>query len=248
MPREKLYKKIVKFIEDNISEGIYVPGYVIPGEMELASMFNVSRMTARQATTELVNRGVLFRINGRGTMVSNNKIKRNAYFRGFTGSEDARAQGITAKVLSIDIIKADEELAKHLNLFVGEDVYSIKRIRYKNEIPFIYEIINISKRRFPNFDQHDIANDSFYKTLYSQYNVKFQYSDMELSASYMSNNEICTSLFDRKKEGVVVTILESTYDNKDQPIEYSISYYNANYFVTKYRLSNDNGYIDIQSP
>lgn len=49
------------------------PAEMIPSEHQLAEQFKLHRLTARQAITELVNEGRLYRIHGSGTFVSEKK-------------------------------------------------------------------------------------------------------------------------------------------------------------------------------
>lgn len=57
-------------IKDNIISGEWAPGTKIPGEMDLAEMFGVSRVSVRQAIHRMVGMGVLTIRRGEGTFVS----------------------------------------------------------------------------------------------------------------------------------------------------------------------------------
>ena len=46
-----------------------VPGQNIPAERELIEMYKVSRITVRKAIDELVSKGYLYKIQGKGTYV-----------------------------------------------------------------------------------------------------------------------------------------------------------------------------------
>lgn len=65
-----LYSQIKSFIVERITRGDWVPGEVIPSEMQLAQQLNVSQGTVRKAITELVENNVLIRRQGRGTFVA----------------------------------------------------------------------------------------------------------------------------------------------------------------------------------
>ncbi len=242
---ETLYKKIVDYIESNINEGIYVVGTIIPGEAELARLFGVSRMTARRATSELVDLGILFRIKGKGTIVANNKVQRTNYFDGFTGSDEAKKQGISAKILSTSIIPATKELAQKLNIIEGDDIYVVKRIRLKNGVPYIFETIRVSKRKFPNFDKNDISEVSFYQVLKNKYDTELEFIDINISIFNMHNNEVVDQLYPQNKQGMVVCVNESSYDTKGSAVEYSTSFYNPLYFTSNYRITKKTGFIKI---
>ncbi|BCL81712.1 GntR family transcriptional regulator [Ktedonobacteria bacterium brp13] len=64
------YYQLKEIMSEKISTGEWKPGGLIPSERELGEQYGISRMTARQAITELVNEGLLFREQGKGTFVS----------------------------------------------------------------------------------------------------------------------------------------------------------------------------------
>lgn len=57
-------------LENDILSGKYKPGDMIPSENELAEKKNVSRPTVRQAFSELVSMGLLKKVKGKGTFVT----------------------------------------------------------------------------------------------------------------------------------------------------------------------------------
>ncbi len=59
----------------DIARGVYSVGDMIPSEAELCRIFDVSRITVRQALASLVNDGLLVKQPGRGTFVSSSKAK-----------------------------------------------------------------------------------------------------------------------------------------------------------------------------
>lgn len=69
-----IYIQIEEIIKQRIDLEEYRIGETIPSERELSLQFNVSRMTVRQAITNLVNSGLLYREKGRGTYVANPKL------------------------------------------------------------------------------------------------------------------------------------------------------------------------------
>jgi len=64
-----LYQQLKKIIKNKIEQGELKPGTRIPPEHALCDMFEISRAPVRQALTELVNEGFLFRQQGSGTFV-----------------------------------------------------------------------------------------------------------------------------------------------------------------------------------
>ncbi|MFF2483448.1 GntR family transcriptional regulator [Paenibacillus sp. NPDC058071] len=65
-----MYKKIENYIVEQIKSQAWQPLSRIPSENELAEQFGVSRITVKNALTELVDRGIVYRLQGKGTFVS----------------------------------------------------------------------------------------------------------------------------------------------------------------------------------
>lgn len=71
--RRMLYRQVKDYILNQIRSGIYPAGEIIPAERELAEELKVSRYTVRRAIQELVDEAVLYRVQGNGTFVHEQK-------------------------------------------------------------------------------------------------------------------------------------------------------------------------------
>src|SRR5581483_11156032 len=60
------YYQLKEIMREKIRTGEWKPGDLIPSERELGEQYGISRMTARQAITELVNEGLFYREQGKG--------------------------------------------------------------------------------------------------------------------------------------------------------------------------------------
>jgi GntR family transcriptional regulator len=69
-----LYEKLRTILSRQIEEGLYQPDEVIPSERELCRQYHISRITVRQAIAEMINEGVLYRKQGKGTFVARRKV------------------------------------------------------------------------------------------------------------------------------------------------------------------------------
>ena len=67
MPR---YDKVLKSMQDKIRSGEWAAGEMIPREIDLCAMYDVSRSTIRMAMSRLVDAGALTRVKGMGTYVT----------------------------------------------------------------------------------------------------------------------------------------------------------------------------------
>lgn len=66
---EPLYKKIMQALEVAIKKGNYPVGSKLPTEKQLSESYQVSRITAKRALTELEQAGMIFRVQGKGSFV-----------------------------------------------------------------------------------------------------------------------------------------------------------------------------------
>lgn len=65
-----LYYQLVEQLKQMISDGKLKPRTRLPSEMDLSRKVGISPMTVRQAYTQMVNDGLLYRRHGKGTFVS----------------------------------------------------------------------------------------------------------------------------------------------------------------------------------
>src|SRR5690625_5566566 len=64
-----LYRQLENALVARITSGQWGPGTKIPSEPELCEIFDVSRITVRNALSSLVQRNMLVRERGKGTFV-----------------------------------------------------------------------------------------------------------------------------------------------------------------------------------
>lgn len=67
------YQQVRRFILDQLQQGIWKHGDLLPAEVKLAAQLNVHRLTVNRVMTELVREGVVIRKRGVGTIVDEMK-------------------------------------------------------------------------------------------------------------------------------------------------------------------------------
>ena len=106
-----IYYQLYKLMEEQIRRGVMKPGEALPTENELATRFEISRMTVRRAISELVSAGMVYAQQGRGTFVAKPKLD-NIIFELNDFNEEIKLRGLNYKttLLEAKIIRADETL------------------------------------------------------------------------------------------------------------------------------------------
>ncbi len=112
-----LHTQLKNHICAQIRAGVLKPDDMLPGERQLAQDLDLSRTTVRQALSELVAEGVLYRRHGKGTYVAPNRLEQNlTWLKGF--AEELREQNMNpaVRILAARLEPAPAEVAARLNL------------------------------------------------------------------------------------------------------------------------------------
>ena len=142
-----LYYQIKEMLKDKIKNEEYLPGDILPSELELQNKYNVSRITVSQAVKELVNDGYVSRTRGKGTIVISNKIEEKLNkIMSFTDEMKMRGFEPTTKFVKVNIVKLNKTIAKLLELNKDDEAYKIERLRYVNGSPMVFLL--------PIYDEH----------------------------------------------------------------------------------------------
>ncbi|HLZ58326.1 MAG TPA: GntR family transcriptional regulator [Ktedonosporobacter sp.] len=224
------YYQLKEIMRERIRTGEWKPGDLIPSERELGEMYGISRMTARQAITDLVNEGLFYREQGKGTFVSRHKVTQQLIrLTGFTEDIRARGQRPSAKVLSARMRAADETLAERLRIKPGQLVFCLQRLRMADEDPLAIEL---SQLYFPGCEkllEEDLEQNSLYRLLESKYGLPPVEAEQELEAGLAGTED--AQLLKISTGSSVLFIRRTTYTDRNQPIEYAKSVYCGNKYT-----------------
>ena len=178
MTSKPVYVKIKELISQQIENGTLVPGDKLPSERVLAQEHGLSRMTVRQAITDLVNSGALYREQGRGTFVSARKMQQRN-ISSFT--ETVRMRGFTpyTRVLEFQTLVPPPQIAA--KLMSDNEVYRALRIRLADDTPVAVEEVFIPTHICPGLEQGDLSN-SLYSLMTDHFYHKIGSADCSVSA------------------------------------------------------------------
>jgi GntR family transcriptional regulator len=114
--QEKLYIQIMRLLVDEIGRGTWAIGDRIPSEDELAARFAVSKITVRQALSNLAADGYLMKVQGKGTFVAGNQPVVGLTMKtGFTEGLFGRGVQETREVLERGTVEAPEMVRRLLD-------------------------------------------------------------------------------------------------------------------------------------
>ncbi len=136
----KKYQKVINGITADIESGRLKPNQQLPSENDLSEIYNVSRITVRKALSELVLSRIITKSQGRSTIISNQIVdKKLNEVVSFTKASLLRNEQPSTRVILVQLIEPSVYIAKVLNIDFSDKVWQIKRVRYTNGFPLIFE-------------------------------------------------------------------------------------------------------------
>jgi len=220
-----LYFQLKKLIMEEIRNGTYKVGSLIPTEKELSDTFQISRTTVRQAVTELVQEGWLYRIKSKGTFVSQPKISQDFIKKLESFNDQILRAGMTpsTEVLKLEVQKAGAKAAASLELKGKDSVIYLHRKRLANDEPIV------TIETFLPYDDcsfilsHDLEKERLYSILNERKETSvFRVNRIVEAVEADSRDE---QYLDIKKGKPIQFFTSTGYNAYGKPIEYSLARY-----------------------
>ncbi|MCS7011584.1 MAG: GntR family transcriptional regulator [Anaerolineales bacterium] len=214
-----LYYQIREQLRARILSGELKPGDALPGEEEICAQTGVSRMTARQALSQLVSEGLVTRQRGRGTFVSAPKVKLpGIQGLGMGYSELLQQVGASTetRLLQQELTVAGPDTAAALKLRPGEAIVRLIRLRLVGRERMALETSHLPAHFVPGLERLDLNGLSLRRVLEEEYGLSLAYAIDELEISTAGPYE--ASLL-QISEGVPVALVHSiNYLTDDTPL------------------------------
>lgn len=219
--RESILKKIVS--------GELKVGDKLPSEENLAKHFGVSRMTVNKALRDLVDDGYLTRVPGSGTYI--NKIRREGSGMatlGFMESISKKGFNVTTKVVFKELEIPSKDVAERLNIFLSQQVYHIKRVRFVNNIPIVFQDSYIRQDLCPGLFEYDLENKSLYRSIQKITGKEIRKARDKIEA--IESDEKMEEILKVKKSFPLLYIERVAFID-DNPIELTYSWYRSDQYI-----------------
>lgn len=237
-----LYFQLKELIVEEIRSGKYEVDSLIPTEKEMSERFDISRTTVRQAITELVQEGWLYRVKSKGTFIARQKIKQDFLQRLETFAEQMSRIGVepSTEVLEFKVMKAPREAAENLKLEEGEQVIYLFRRRFGDKEPVVTVETYLPYEKCSFLEQYDFEKASLYDCMSTNRETRV-YSATRFVEAVEANARDVQYL--NIKKGAPVQLVHTVgFSEKGMPLEYSIARYRGD--MSSFQISV---YIDPEN-
>lgn len=226
-----IYKQVYAWMKRNIITGKWEPGKKLPTEPVLSADLGISRQTLRHALQLLINDGLLYRQQGRGTFVQQKRSNYQlSYLESFTEQMQAIGKKATSKVIELKTNLIPEgSLAEKLLLSDRERMLKIVRLRLADGQPMSLEEVYIDINLCPNLHKKDLENQSLYTILEKEYGLKIKYGDLSLEARQATTEQ--AKLLQIKTSGLLLYMQCLTYLENGRPAFLTIARYPTERYI-----------------
>ncbi len=227
----QLKEKLLEDIKLN-----YKVNDIIPAEGKLEKKYEVSRITVRKAIEELERDNVVIKKQGKGTYVQEQKVLYDANSIGsLTQRLSKQKHLLTTKSISFEIIEKEEE---HFvkDMLHCDKLLCIRRTRLLDEVPFALMINYFDINTVPDIDKK-LNLESLYAFLKEEYNIEFHNAE-EIVEAIIADETDSTKL-NIGKGAPLLSLKRLSYDQKNNPIEYSNLVIRGDMYKHKIMLSNE---------
>lgn len=230
-----LYMQIQTSLLDAIQNGQYEPGAQVPSELEIASDYGVSRMTARKALDELVGKGILYRRKGKGTYVTDGVVSYGlSTMLSFSRTLLARGYDVVTKVLVVDVIPASLEIVTKLQLNIDSKLIVVRRLRLIEGTPAAIHTAFLEHQVFEPILQYDLSQHSLLDAVQSISGTQIAYTKDTVQAGLMTPDE--ARLLHVEPKSPALRVEGVAYTSNAHPTRYSRAVYRGDMF--KFEMSN----------
>ena len=207
-----LYHQLETELIDLINSGELKENDKLPSERELCEQYNVSRTTARQAIGELERKEYVYKVHGKGTFISPKVYKQQLLkFYSFTEEMKKLGKNPSSKILSFDLIRADNKISEKLKVEENSLVYKIVRLRIADEVPMMVEC-TLKEKMLKEKPMYDIFREV--------YNVSLTKAKESFKPILISKSD--SKLLNVEDGTAAMRIERVTFEN-ERVIEYTVS-------------------------
>jgi GntR family transcriptional regulator len=214
-----LYHQLHEIMRDSILRGDWQPGDMIPPEPELIRQYGVSRTTVRQVLDMLVNDGLIYRQQGRGTFVAHPTVEQTLV-RIVSFTEDMHQRGFEpgTRVLSLDLVPAPQDIAERLEVEPGEELARLARLRLADGEPMSIEESHLVHCYCPGVLERDYASHTLRETLDRDYGIRRVRASQVIRAIPASKD--VAQLLAIPYRSALLRIERVSYSQQNLPVEF----------------------------
>lgn len=232
------HTQISNWLRKQIEEGIYKADEKLPSENELCQKFDVSRVTVRKALQTLENEQLIYRSQGLGSFVSDDR-SRQSFIQLTDFEEDMHRAGLTpsSEVIRTKTIPATNQIASLLNLEPDKIVVRLDRLRLGDGQPIAFDITWLPMFYGQLIEGYELQEETIYGILEDDFDIPVEKGYYRIEAENASKEIAGYLNIDDGAALLLIDRLSLTVGEK--PIYYQKRYYRSDKIVYELMAERD---------
>ncbi len=216
------YQQLTDQIRELVRTGRLHEGDEFLSEGEVAKQLGISKMPVRQAFSTLRADGLLVIKRGKRPVVGSEKVSWDfRQLRGFSEEMTRRGLKPSSKLLKLERLGANKEVAQALKLKPAAPVFRLQRLYYVSDEPVAVVTSFLPAALFPDLERQAVDGQSLYHLFEKVYKRRLKWAEEEVSATVASKDD--AAIMKTARGSPLLAIRETTYDTRQIPIEFSFS-------------------------
>ena len=233
-----MYIQLKEKIRDDLNNNTWKVGNKIPSENSLMEKFNVSRTTVRSALRELVNEGILYSKQGKGTFVAEPKMQHSLARITTSFTNDIKSKGRKPGSIQKELtLKSPPiKIRKFFNLSKNKDAIYLERIRTVNKKKVGVHVVYLNPKiiDWNIFSQINLENKSLYNVLENEFSLKIIGAKETIEA--VSVDTKISQYLEIQKETPLLKLTRRSFVQNEKPLEFVEMVYRGDKY--KYYISS----------
>jgi len=228
---EPLSQLVKKQIIDYIKQQQLTTNDKLPSESQLSELLGVSRTTVREAYTQLIQEGIIYRIQGKGTFLKRNPIELQSGIEVFHGVTEIIRRFLHepgTEYLDVKVEFPDEETQEKLRISEHEQIVTYYRKRYADDAFAVYSISRVPIKYFKGEIPKTFPEESMlcYFEKYLGYTIESAVAEV---TPVILDRETAHKLNISEKT-LFILLKQLIFDSFGTPLIYSWDYFNSEIF------------------
>ncbi|CAN7308622.1 GntR family transcriptional regulator [Caballeronia sp. LjRoot34] len=233
-----LYKRVKEHLCARMLDGTYGPETQLPTEQALCDMFEVSRITVRQALEELRQEGLVKKVHGRGTFVSPPRAYQNVdALQGFSEAMAPLGHKVSNQLEGLRYLEAREEIRSRLDMEEGARVAEIKRVRFLDGEAISFETTYIGEPLARQLTSADLATQDIFRLLEERSQVRVNHANVAMDA--IPADEETAAALGLAPLTPILRIERHVFDAHGHPILFEYLHFRGDAFQYRMRIDRD---------
>ncbi|WP_138431495.1 GntR family transcriptional regulator [Fodinibius saliphilus] len=221
-----LHKQISDWIKNQIEYGTLEENEKLPSENELSEKFDVSRVTVRRALQTLENDQLIYRCQGLGSFVTDQRTHQSfSILNDFT--EELAGSGLTpsSKLISFEQedVSDQKDLLSYLGIQNKEIAVKIERVRLGDGSPVAFDITWMPIFYGQLIESYDLEQTTIFSILENEFDIPIERGCYRIEAT-IANKSLAKHL-QVETQTPLLQINRISYTIGDKPVYFQKRFY-----------------------